>query len=221
MRNASGNRLYGSLDNKLYRARGSSGIAPNPMAMTHNPALRELRDYISETSDHADVRPGFQWFGSQGGAPGWADPRCKTLACLIPEDGQRSVCLMFNAGGSAVDFSLPPVPAATHWHLAVDTAREAPRDRPGENDEPPLEGTRSYCLHPDPAPYSWLEGRWPNERSSPGHDSVCGCRRCATQQRMGSYCPQKVAKHFNLQWSEMEARHRLTFESHEMTKGGR
>lgn len=26
---------------------------------------------------------------------------------------------------------------------------------------------------------------------------------------------RKVAKHFNLQWSEMEARHRLTFESHE------
>ena len=29
---------------------------------------------------------------------------------------------------------------------------------------------------------------------------------------------RKVAKHFNLQWSEMEARHRLTFESHEEGK---
>ena len=34
--------------------------------MTHNPAQRELRDYISETSEHADVRPGSPLpFGNQ------------------------------------------------------------------------------------------------------------------------------------------------------------
>lgn len=44
--------------------------------MTHNPAPRELRDYFSETSEHADVRPGsplvneyFDWRGDQ-------PPRC-------------------------------------------------------------------------------------------------------------------------------------------------
>ena len=89
-----------------------------------------------------------QWFGPQGGIPDWANPRCKTLACLIQEDGQRWLCLMFNAGDNAVDFRLPPVPAATHWYLAVDTSREALQDRPAENKEKPLEGPRTYCLSP-------------------------------------------------------------------------
>jgi len=55
---------------------------------------------------------------------------------------------MFNAGDNAVDFRLPPVPAATHWYLAVDTSREALQDRPAENKEKPLEGPRTYCLSP-------------------------------------------------------------------------
>jgi hypothetical protein len=60
--------------------------------------------------------------------------------------GPRSLCLLFNTGGGTVDFGLPPVPAATHWYLAVDTSREVPQDRPGENKAQPLEGPRTYCL---------------------------------------------------------------------------
>jgi hypothetical protein len=32
------------------------------------------------------------------------------------------------------------------------------------------------------------------------------------------HCPQTGAKHFKLEWAEMEERHRLTFETHEEGK---
>src|ERR1035441_1549086 len=43
---------------------------------------------------------------------------------------------------------------------------------------------------PDPALYSWVEERRPNEKSAPDHDAISGCRRCPPQQRVGPHCPQ-------------------------------
>jgi isoamylase len=109
-------------------------------------AFRQAHPILSTERFYTDAE--IQWFGPQGGIPDWANPTSKALACLIQEDGQRSLCLMFNAGGSAVDFCLPPVPVATHWYLAVDTSHEAPQDPPAENQDPPLESPRSYRLSP-------------------------------------------------------------------------
>ena len=39
------------------------------------------------------------------GLPNWADPKEKQFACLIHEDEQDALYLMFNAGADAVRFS--------------------------------------------------------------------------------------------------------------------
>ncbi|HUH96674.1 MAG TPA: hypothetical protein VLZ89_04900, partial [Anaerolineales bacterium] len=89
-----------------------------------------------------------QWFGPQGGPPNWADGNAKQCACLIHEDEQQALYLMFNAGAEAVDFRLPPAEPEVQWRLALDTARAAPQDLFAEGTEPPLEDPRSYRLGP-------------------------------------------------------------------------
>jgi isoamylase len=88
------------------------------------------------------------WFGTQGGLPKWADPKEKQFACLIHEDGQRALCLMFNAGADTVDFGLPSVLPGARWHLAVDTSRESPQDLFVAGEEPLWEDPQTYRLPP-------------------------------------------------------------------------
>jgi isoamylase len=68
------------------------------------------------------------WFGPYGGLPDWADPAARQFACLINEQGQGALFLMFNAGADAVAFRLPPLQPGTRWFLAVDTSKETPQD---------------------------------------------------------------------------------------------
>jgi isoamylase len=69
-----------------------------------------------------------RWFGSRGGLPNWTEPKEKRFGCLIHEDEQSALFLMFNAGVDALDFDLPPVSPGFRWRLAVDTSRETPQD---------------------------------------------------------------------------------------------
>ena len=69
-----------------------------------------------------------QWFNPAGGVPDWFDPQQKSFACLIQENAQPALLLMFNAGVTDADFHLPPLPHGSRWHLAADTARSAPQD---------------------------------------------------------------------------------------------
>jgi isoamylase len=85
-----------------------------------------------------------QWFGSQGGLPNWADPRCKTLACLIHENGQDGLYLMFNAATRETDFGLPTLPQGFRWHLAVDTSRSAPQDLFAAGEEALVDDSKTY-----------------------------------------------------------------------------
>ena len=85
-----------------------------------------------------------QWFGSQGGLPNWADPRCKTLACLIHENGQDRLYLMFNAATRETDFGLPTLPQGFRWHLAVDTSRLAPQDLFAAGEEALVDDSKTY-----------------------------------------------------------------------------
>jgi glycogen operon protein len=85
-----------------------------------------------------------QWFGSQGGLPNWADPRCKTVACLIHENGQDMLFLMFNAGTVETDFGLPALPQGFRWHLAVDTSRLAPQDLFAAGEEALVDDSKTY-----------------------------------------------------------------------------
>jgi glycogen operon protein len=109
-------------------------------------AFRRAHPVLSKEQFYTDAE--IQWFGPQGGLPNWADPKEKQFACLIQEDEQRALCLMFNAGAGAVDFRLPPVPPGARWHLAVDTSREAPRDLYAAGKEPLGKDAQTYHLSP-------------------------------------------------------------------------
>jgi glycogen operon protein len=109
-------------------------------------AFRSAHPILSKEQFYTDAE--IHWFGPQGGAPNWVDPKEKQFACLIHEDEQRALYLMFNAGADAVDFGLPPALPGARWHLAVDTSREAPQDLFAAGEEPLLEDTRTYRLSP-------------------------------------------------------------------------
>jgi glycogen operon protein len=107
-------------------------------------AFRRVHPILCKEQFYTDVE--IRWFGPQGGLPSGSDPKEKQFACLIHEDEQCALFLMFNAGADAVDFGLPPVPPGTRWHLAVDTSREAPLDLFAAGEEPFWENPRTYHL---------------------------------------------------------------------------
>ena len=109
-------------------------------------AFRQSHPVLSKEKFYTDAE--IHWFGPQGGLPDWADPKGKQLACLIHEDEQDALCLMFNAGAGAVDFCLPTVPKGTRWHLAVDTSRTTPQDLYDAGEEPLCENQQIYHMDP-------------------------------------------------------------------------
>ncbi|MGO9113241.1 MAG: glycogen debranching protein GlgX [Thermoguttaceae bacterium] len=109
-------------------------------------AFRSAHPILSKEQFYTDAE--IHWFGPHGGFPNWADPKEKQFACLIYEDEQRALYLMFNAGADAVDFGLPPALPGARWHLAVVTSREAPQDMFTAGEEPLWEDTQTYHLSP-------------------------------------------------------------------------
>jgi glycogen operon protein len=109
-------------------------------------AFRRAHPVLSKEQFYTDTE--IHWFGSQGGSPNWDGPKEKSFACLIHEDEQRALYLMFNAGADAVDFHLPPVTHGTQWHLAVDTFGETPHDLLGAGEEPLLKYPQTYLVKP-------------------------------------------------------------------------
>jgi pullulanase/glycogen debranching enzyme len=109
-------------------------------------AFRRAHPILSQEHFYTDAE--IHWFGPEGGLPNWADPKEKQFTCLIHEDAQRALCLMFNAGVDAVDVGLPPVPPGTRWHVAVDPSREAPQDLFAVGEEPLWEDPQTYHLSP-------------------------------------------------------------------------
>jgi glycogen operon protein len=109
-------------------------------------AFRRAHPVLSKEQFYSDAE--IRWFGAHGGLPGWAGPKAKQFACLIHEDAQRALYLMFNAGDEAIDFVLPPPAQGAQWHQAVDTSRAAPQDMFAEGEEPQLEYPQTYLLAP-------------------------------------------------------------------------
>jgi glycogen operon protein len=109
-------------------------------------AFRRAHPILSKGQFYTDAE--IHWFGPRGGLPNWGDPKERQFACLIHEDEQHALCLMFNAGADAVDFNLPPILPGTRWHLAVDTSREAPQDWFAAGEEPLWEDPQTYHLSP-------------------------------------------------------------------------
>jgi glycogen operon protein len=109
-------------------------------------AFRRAHPVLSKEQFYTDAE--IDWFGPHGGLPDWADPKEKQFACLIHENKQSALCLMFNAGADAVDFGLPPVPPGARWHLAVDTSRESPQDIFTVGEETLWDDHHTYHLSP-------------------------------------------------------------------------
>jgi isoamylase len=109
-------------------------------------ALRRAHPILSKEQFYTDAE--IHWFGPQGALPNWVDPKEKQFACLIHEEEQHALYLMFNAGAEAIDFALPPTPPGARWHVAVDTLREMPRDLSAAGEEPLLDNPQAYRLGP-------------------------------------------------------------------------
>jgi glycogen operon protein len=109
-------------------------------------AFRQAHPVLSKEQFYTDTE--IQWFSSHGGPPNWADSKEKQFACLVHEDEQRALCLMFNAGTDAVDFNLPPLTPGARWYLAIDTSHNAPQDLFAAGEEPICEDSKMYRLGP-------------------------------------------------------------------------
>ena len=109
-------------------------------------AFRRAHPILSKEQFYVDSE--IHWFGSQGGLPNWVDAKEKQFACLIHENEQCALYLMFNASAHVVVFSLPFIPSGVRWYLAVDTAREAPQDLFDIGEELLLDNPQTYHLSP-------------------------------------------------------------------------
>ena len=87
-----------------------------------------------------------RWFNADGELPTWLDPKEKSLACLVQENEQAALFLMFNADTKDVDFNLPSLPQGSRWHLAVDTSRVPPQDFLASGIEVTWDHFKSYRL---------------------------------------------------------------------------
>ena len=109
-------------------------------------AFRCAHPILSKEQFYTDAE--IHWFGPYGGTPNWTDPNAKQFACLIHEDEQHKLFLMFNAGTVTIDFGLPFLPSRAQWHLAVDTSHPAPQDIFAAGEAPPVADKQCYRLSP-------------------------------------------------------------------------
>ncbi len=87
-----------------------------------------------------------RWFSPDGETPNWFDATNKGFACLIREDEECAVFLMFNAGEEENAFAVPLPAQASRWHIAADTSRSPPNDLFDSGREPLLDSTKPYRL---------------------------------------------------------------------------
>src|SRR5580698_8778703 len=102
-----------------------------------HPVLRK-EDFYTD----ADIK----WFAPGGAVPDWADQCQNAFACLILGQTEPDLFLLFNADVTAVDFSIPALPAGKIWRLAIDTSRSAPENLFDPGKEPSMQGQIGFRL---------------------------------------------------------------------------
>jgi glycogen operon protein len=107
-------------------------------------AFRRAHPVLSKAQFYSEAE--IRWLGAGERLPNWADPQERQLACLIPENDQHSLYLMFNASKEEVDFLLPLKHSQARWYIAFDTATKEPHDLFAAGEEPLLEDPRVYRL---------------------------------------------------------------------------
>jgi isoamylase len=105
-------------------------------------AFRRAHAVLSTDKFYTDSE--IRWFNPEGGSPDWSNPDERRLACLIQENEQAALFLMFNASENAADFGLPSLAQGLRWHLAVDTAGFAAQDLFAVDSEPSVDLSKSY-----------------------------------------------------------------------------
>ena len=84
------------------------------------------------------------WHGTKLNEPGWNDPNARALAfTLAGFDGEEDIHVLLNMYWEPLDFELPPL-HGRGWHLAVDTAENAPLDAAEPGQEKQVTA-RSFC----------------------------------------------------------------------------
>jgi isoamylase len=121
----------------------------------HKAIQRFTRGMIAFRRAHSALRrevfytdADIKWFAPNGATPDWTDQRQKSFACLILEQSEPDLFLMFNADTRPVDFSIPALPGRKIWRLGVDTSRTAPDDLYEAGTEPSLHGQISFRVEP-------------------------------------------------------------------------
>ncbi len=84
-----------------------------------------------------------QWFGPDGGPANWDGPD-NQVGCVLRENGNGALCLLFNAARTPCRFMTPP--AAEGWQVAVDTAASAAKASDVASGELMLEGRTTMVL---------------------------------------------------------------------------
>jgi len=109
-------------------------------------AFRSAHPNLSQERFYTDAD--VQWFDPQGASPNWANPGEKKFGCLINENKNEVLFLIFNASNEGADFLLPSAFLKAQWYLAVDTSHESPQDIYSTGKESLLGDQQTYHINP-------------------------------------------------------------------------
>jgi len=87
------------------------------------------------------------WFSPTGELPNWHNSNEKQFACMIYENEQNYLYLIFNADETPVHFYLPSVPQNCHWYPVIDTSNTLSDIRPVSDKESHLKNQQSYLVN--------------------------------------------------------------------------
>ncbi|MGC2049462.1 MAG: alpha-amylase family glycosyl hydrolase [Gallionella sp.] len=99
------------------------------IALRHRHPNLTANRYFSDAPVPGRDIPGVAWHGMRLNEPLWDDSQARFLAVTIAglSQEEEDLHLMFNMSEQALDVSLPKTDGR-HWHLALDTAQDAPAD---------------------------------------------------------------------------------------------
>jgi glycogen operon protein len=125
------------------------------LAVRNASLVRFVRRLIALRKRHQVLRAeGFftndqiDWIGAKGAPPEWTGPTNRIGCAIRTGAGQQpELCFFANATLERCWFSLPPTRRAA-WHVAVDTAAEAPLDAPDDGREVSMPASSVVVLEP-------------------------------------------------------------------------
>jgi glycogen operon protein len=102
-----------------------------------HPSLQRRR-FLSGQPRNGARLPDISWHGPDGSLPQWDDPDGRALAFTLAgiAEGEEDLQVLINTGGGSRSFNLVESRGRT-WHLALDTAAEAPGEIAAPQEQSP------------------------------------------------------------------------------------